>query len=362
MTDAAAGMRLVIVNESPIARAAIARGLISRDACAEATAVADAGQAIGLLGREPVDAVLLTISAGAWDAPSALPRLIAVARAARVPVIAMATADRADAAVQALTGGVAEVMLAPVAPDPPAMVLDGLAARLTRIGRGVPAAGTGLMRPAPPLPTGGDDIECIAIGGADGGAHALAPLLRALPERLEAAVLVTQDVPPPLLPAFARHMEEIAGRAVEVARDGRLVVPGAVLLAPGDAHLRVARSAGGVRVRLDHAPSASGRMPSIDAMLMSVAEVYGAGGLGVVLSGSGRDGLIGAGLLAAHAAEILVQDAATATAWGLPGVIARAGIASAILPPPEIAKRIGARLARNAGCALWARIRATETG
>ncbi len=356
MTEAAARFRLMIVDASVIARSAITRGLASRGICAVAVAVADMAQAIEALGRVPVDAILFDMPARRREGPSAPPRLIATAHRARIPVIVTTTADRAEAAVHMLTDGAAEVVLKPVALELTAAFLDTLAARLTRILRGASSAGQGAPRPAPPLPARGGGIECIAIGGAEGGAHALAVLLRALPDRLEAPVLVTQALPPPLLPALAERLEEIAGRAVLIARDGMLVMPGDVLLAPGGAHLSVMRSAQGVRVRLERTPSASGRLPSVDTMLMSVAKVYGAGGLGVLLSGTGRDGLIGAGLLAGHSAEILVQDAATASAWGMPGVVARAGIASAVLPPADIARRIGARLARNAGCALWARI------
>ena len=81
-------------------------------------------------------------------------------------------------------------------------------------------------------------------------------------------------------------------------------------------------------------------MPSVDPMFASIAEVFGGGALGVVLTGMGRDGTLGAEELAEAGGTILVQNEATSAVWGMPGSIARAGLASAILHPLDIAGRI----------------------
>ena len=84
-------------------------------------------------------------------------------------------------------------------------------------------------------------------------------------------------------------------------------------------------------------------------MLESVAEVYGARALGVVLSGMGRDGAIGAAKLAGAGGSLVVQDRASSVIWGMPGAVAGEGIADAILPPDEIGQLIARRRRPDTG-------------
>jgi len=98
-----------------------------------------------------------------------------------------------------------------------------------------------------------------------------------------------------------------------------------------------------VAIRLSTAASVSGCLPSVDPMLQSVAEVYGARALGVMLSGMGRDGAIGAGQLSAAGGSVVVQDRASSVVWGMPGAVVAGGVADAILPPDEIGQLIARR-------------------
>jgi two-component system chemotaxis response regulator CheB len=127
-----------------------------------------------------------------------------------------------------------------------------------------------------------------------------------------------------------------------VAADGSPLVPGELLVAPGEGHIRLIRE-DRVRVLLDRAPAPSRCMPSVDPMFEAVAAMFGAAGAAVVLTGMGRDGTIGAGALIEAGGEVLVQDAGTSVVWGMPGSIAQAGLASALLPPEQLADRIAAR-------------------
>src|SRR5690606_11936628 len=93
-------------------------------------------------------------------------------------------------------------------------------------------------------------------------------------------------------------------------------------------------------VRLEHGPSASDCRPSVDPMFASCADVYGPHTMGIVLSGMGRDGVDGAARIVASGGTIFAQDAATSAVWGMPGAVASAGLAAAVLPPDQIAARI----------------------
>jgi two-component system chemotaxis response regulator CheB len=123
-----------------------------------------------------------------------------------------------------------------------------------------------------------------------------------------------------------------------------------IFVAPGDAHLTLEPAASGALVRLTHGRSTSGCMPSVDPMFASAGAIYGSGALGVVLTGMGRDGVEGAARLVACGGSILAQDEATCAVWGMPRAILEAGLASAILPPDKIARRIGGRTEEPASC------------
>ena len=120
------------------------------------------------------------------------------------------------------------------------------------------------------------------------------------------------------------------------------------MVAPGEGHLCVTVTNGRAVVRIAGGAAASGCMPSVDPMFEAVAHGYGAAGIGIVLSGMGRDGVIGARHLADVGADLFVQNRESAVVWGMPGAAAAAGLACAILPPTQIAEMILRRV-RDAG-------------
>lgn len=84
--------------------------------------------------------------------------------------------------------------------------------------------------------------------------------------------------------------------------------------------------------------------PAVDPLFESVAEAFGPGALGVVLTGMGQDGLGGARAIKAAGGRVLAQDEGTSTVWGMPGAVVRAGLADAVLPLSEIAPGIAERV------------------
>jgi two-component system chemotaxis response regulator CheB len=178
-------------------------------------------------------------------------------------------------------------------------------------------------------------VELVAIGASTGGIHALSALLRALPHDMRLPILITQHLPASFMPYFAAQVAVLAGRPCDVATDCMRVRPGRVIVAPGDAHIRCVRLPDDTAaIRLQRGPSASGCTPSVDPMLHSAAEVFGAGVLAVVLTGMGRDGADGARAVSASGGTVLAQDRASSVVWGMPGAVAQ--IAAALLDPESI--------------------------
>jgi two-component system chemotaxis response regulator CheB len=195
-----------------------------------------------------------------------------------------------------------------------------------------------------------DPIDVLAIGASTGGIHALGALFHALPERIGVPILVTQHLPIPFMSVFARQLGAVARRDAVVAQDGMQLLPDSILVAPGDAHLTLEPVASGSIVRLTHGRSSSGCMPSVDPMLASVGAIYGSAALGVVLTGMGRDGVEGATRLVACGGSIIAQDEGSCAVWGMPRAVLEAGLASAVLPPDKIARRIASRTEEQPAC------------
>jgi two-component system chemotaxis response regulator CheB len=340
-------IRLMVVDDSAVVRAVLSR-MLSSDPEFEVVAQAgNAGEALDALRSVEVDIVLLDVEMPGASGIDALPDIIRAGQGARVLIVSSMAEDGAEIVVRALAQGAADTLPKPGASSS----VNGrfsqvLADRIRRIGRAgaaraAPSAGAApviRLRSMPDTPPG-----CVALGASTGGLHALVAFLGALPGEIGAPILVTQHLPAMFMPYFARQLESASGRCVRVARDGQTLDADAVLVAPGDAHLCVERIATRPRIRLDRRRAPSGCCPSVDPMLESVAELYGAAAIGVMLSGMGRDGLIGARRLVDLGGAMLAQDEASSAIWGMPRGVAENGLASAVLAPAALARRIGQR-------------------
>lgn len=185
--------------------------------------------------------------------------------------------------------------------------------------------------------------EIVAIGTSTGGPNALADVLGAL-GAVDVPVVITQHIPPVFSAMLAQRLDTISPMPVREAADGDVLAPGTVWIAPGDRHLLLRRHAAGVAIELGDGPPENSCRPSVDVMFRSVAEVYGGAVLAVVLTGMGSDGLRGAEQLRALGATVIVQDQASSVVWGMPGAVASAGLADAVVPLTDVAAEIRRRL------------------
>ena len=331
---------VLIVDDSVVARAVIARAIDGGGRFLVAGAVPDAQAARAFLARHRVDVILLDIEMPGVDGLTALPDLIAAGQGARVLIVSSACGDGAASTVQALALGAADTLVKPEVGAFAGRFGDQLNERLARL---VEADEVVVPRSPATSVVPGNDFDIVAIGASTGGIHALSQLLRAIPADFRVPILITQHLPESFMPYFAAQVAVLANRPCEVAEDHARIRPGRVLVAPGRAHMRCVAIGGEAAIRLSTAPAASGCLPSVDPMLEAVAEVYGPRALGVVLSGMGRDGAHGAKALSSAGGSIIVQDRASSVVWGMPGAVVAGGVANAILPPDEIGQLIARR-------------------
>jgi len=206
------------------------------------------------------------------------------------------------------------------------------------------AAGPELPRvPSPPPPAWrGMTVppKVVVIGVSTGGPTALGAILPELPAGFPLPVLVVQHMPPMFTRLLAERLNASCPLRVEEASQGESVDAGKILIAPGDFHMKVAASGGGVRVCLDQSAPQNSCRPAVDALFASIGEVYGGAVITVVLTGMGQDGLRGVQILKARGAGILAQDEASSIVWGMPGAVVNAGLADRVLPLDQIVPEI----------------------
>ena len=195
-------------------------------------------------------------------------------------------------------------------------------------------------------------VEILAIGISTGGPNALPVLLASLPGNLPVPVVIVQHMPAIFTRLLADRLNMKCALEISEAHHGDRLRPGHVWLAPGGQHLVVAGQASSARLEVNQNPPENSCRPAVDPLFRSVAKVYGASALAVVMTGMGRDGLEGCRAIHQTGGRILAQDEASSVVWGMPGSVVRAGLADEVLPLSQL----GAEIVR---LVEWGRTRQT---
>jgi two-component system chemotaxis response regulator CheB len=206
-----------------------------------------------------------------------------------------------------------------------------------------PAAQPILPRPpivVPLRPRLFSPVQVVAIGVSTGGPDALARLLPSFPADFPVPVVIAQHMPPIFTALLAARLSSKSALPVRECVSGEPLTPGCVVIAPGDFHMVVSQEDGLTVLKTHQGPKENFCRPSVDVLFHSIARSYGARALGVVLTGMGQDGLKGCETLRGLGARIYVQDEASSVVWGMPGFVARSGLADRILPLDQMAAEI----------------------
>ncbi len=177
----------------------------------------------------------------------------------------------------------------------------------------------------------------VAIGASAGGPAALTAILSGLPQDFPAAVVIVQHVDARFAEGLANWLSRDSALPVRTAREGDRPIPGSVLLAATNDHLRLISS---VRVGYTSEPSDQPYRPSVDVFFASVCTHWAGEAVGVLLTGMGRDGAQGLKTLRDKGHYTIAQDQATSTVYGMPKAAASLGAAVDILPLERIAPRL----------------------
>ncbi len=184
------------------------------------------------------------------------------------------------------------------------------------------------------------NTELIAIGISTGGPNALREVFAKLEADLPAPIIVVQHMPAGFTHEFARSLDRICPLEVKEAEDGDIVKSGRILIAPGDRHIKIQKkSLATVAILNDDNPQ-NGHRPSADVLFESVAQEYGNHAMGVVMTGMGRDGARGLGIMYREGAITLSQDQESSVVYGMPKVAWERGHSMEQVPLSEMAEKI----------------------
>ena len=183
-------------------------------------------------------------------------------------------------------------------------------------------------------------VEIVAIGVSTGGPNALRTVLGALPKNFDVPIVIVQHMPKDFTRYLADRLEAQCGIGVSEGEDGARLRPGHAHIAPGGRHMKVRKTEDGHAVAIDDGPLVNSCRPSVDVLFESVLENFGPATLAVILTGMGQDGLRTCLDIHRAGGRVMVQDQATSVVWGMPGQVAGAGIAEAILPVEDMGAAI----------------------
>lgn len=348
MVEAKSTIRVLLAADSAAVRLVLTRALESDPDLSVVATVANGVQAVARLEFTTVDVVVIELEKVA--SLKVLRRM-----RSRWPLLPIVLCERiaeggSTTSMEAFSAGATAYL---PRPSPTATVTEALSVcdGLARVVRSLVPFSTvaALRETSPNRPSALDSAaqrrvgprpEVLAIASSTGGPNALTDLWRKIPQDFPAPIVLVQHMPPVFTGTLARRLTALGGVPVREGLEGEVLVAGEARIAPGGHHMELVRRGTEVRIRLHDGPPEHSCRPAADVLFRSVARVYGASALGVVLTGMGQDGLAGSRALVEAGSSVLAQDEASSIVWGMPGFIAREGVAREVLPLTEIAPAI----------------------
>ncbi|HEY1679870.1 MAG TPA: chemotaxis response regulator protein-glutamate methylesterase [Candidatus Sulfotelmatobacter sp.] len=343
-------VRVLVVDDSVVVRKLLCDALGSTPEIEVADTASSGSIALAKLPILRPDVVTLDVEMPGLNGIETLRRIRALYPGLPVIMFSTLTERGASTTLEALSLGASDYVTKPTnsesLSDSMEQVRRELTAKILSLARrdaGTPA----LSVPALRRKSGGQRIDVLAIGVSTGGPNALAELIPQLPPDLAVPVVIVQHMPPLFTRLLAERLNSHSQIPVREAEAGAKLEPGAAWIARGDYHMTITRKGTGVLLNLNQDPPQNSCRPAVDALFRSVAQVFGANALAVVLTGMGADGALGAKEISRAGGEVFVQDESTSVVWGMPGAVVSAGVADKICSLPAMSKEIVKRVSEG---------------
>ncbi len=351
-----ASIRILVVDDSAVIRSVLS-GTLAQDRALEVVGVAADGRiALDKISLLHPDLITLDVEMPVMNGLETLAVVRKSYPKLKVIMFSVLTERGAAATLDALALGASDYVTKPSYAGSPADAIERIRIELIPKIKGL----CGIAPPeVPPLPRprspskvrerSNAPIEIVAIGTSTGGPTALAKVLPKLPYDFPVPIVVVQHMPPIFTRLLAERLSCHSAIRVEEGSANVLLSPGRAWIAPGDLHMKVTHRGGNRRLHLDQGPHENSCRPAVDVLFRSVATAYGANVLGVVMTGMGSDGLLGAQEICDAGGEVIIQDEASAAVWGMPGAVRAWGLDDGAYPLDQLAAEITRRVQRGCG-------------
>lgn len=182
--------------------------------------------------------------------------------------------------------------------------------------------------------------SAVLIGSSTGGPATLEKIFSTLKGPYRIPVFIVQHMPPVFTASLAARLERLTGVPAAEGKNGEVVTENRIYVAPGNFHMRLKKDGTSLRVTLDQGPLENSIRPAVDPLFTSAAPIYGRKALGIILTGMGRDGLVGCKELRSASAPVLIQSKETCVVFGMPGAVFEAEAYDAIKDPDQISEAL----------------------
>lgn len=332
-------MKIGIVNDLPIAVAALQRALATKPEYRVVWVASDGAQAVARCAEETPDLVLMDLLMPVMDGVEATRRIMAATPCA-ILIVTVNVGANVGKVFEAMGYGALDAI------DTPSLGAGELAVSAAPLLRKIATLGKLIRHRGPSLlnieaAPGGEPTSShaslLAIGASAGGPAALAVVLAGLPKDFPAAVVIVQHVDEQFAGGMAEWLCGYSAMPVRLAKEGERPVPGVVLLAGSNDHLVLNESA-----RLGYSPEPIDYVyrPSVDVFFDSVVRHWSGAVVAVLLTGMGRDGAQGLKALRGKGHFTIAQDQASSLVYGMPKAAAAINAAVTILPLERIAPSV----------------------
>lgn len=346
--------RVLVVDDSAFMRKLISELVESTNEFAVAGVAKNGAECLQKVRDERPDIVTLDIAMPVMDGLTALQEIMKTMPRPVVMLSAAASSKGRDMTIRALELGAVDFVKKPSGPISVDLAKVGeqlifalRSAAASKIGAPSAFARPARRTPHPVLPRGAERCtHVVVIAASTGGPRALAEIVPRLRADIGAAILVVQHMPQEFTGPLAHRLDLTSFLRVAEALDGEALAHNRIYIAPGGFHMCVERAADGPLVRLRRTPTIWGVRPAADPLLTSVAEVFGAAAVGVILTGMGHDGAEGLKALRQAGGIGIVQDEASSLIYGMPQAALAAAGADGIVSLGEMAARIGEAVAK----------------
>jgi two-component system chemotaxis response regulator CheB len=341
-------VRVLVVDDSAFMRNALSRMIASEQGLAVVGTAASGNDALAIIESLDPDVVTLDIDMPGLDGLATL-RCIMSRFPRPVIMVSAATEEHSEIALESMSAGAFACVHKRLSEES----LDVIHIRTELIAKIQAAAESRLPRSPdsgakkPPAPASLEHSAAaftpavVAIAASTGGPTALQHILSRFPRDFELPILIVQHMPPGGS-AFAQHLKAASAIQVREASEGEQLFPGVAYVAASGRHMAVARRTSGAHIIVYHDSQSRDTLyiPSADVLLESVAEVFGAHSLGVVLTGMGGDGVKGITAIYRCGGFTIGQDEASCTVYGTPRTCAQRGVLSQVAPLGAIVPEI----------------------